>query len=435
MAWLNDSAPPAGSSWKGKEPARTEPTKQNTLDEHEPVEPTLQVNQTEQRTSTLIEGDENDQEQIEITHEEFLKECQERLEWLYEKTLQMHEQYNDELHVWENHLANAVSTRQARAMEMAQLQEQIDELEEHLNLASVDCDAYANWLAWDLLNPGHHVATERTEWPSSHKSAKIPDPPLLTDGKEPQFEDWLLLMTQKLDANHDHYNSPQLCHAYMASWCDGKAWKHITPHLWSEAINPYHDSDDMIEHLKTIYEDPNQITTAKNQFQQLYMKSNDRFHDFLSEFLYLAAEASISDDDLKDELYHHLTTKLQELTIAEINSTDGTFHQFTTFCSQTASCLEVMNHHIQKNHSFQSNQQCEDGKTTSRSMTPAIKKEPGSSLSSSNINWAQLMHEGKCFNCQEHSHLSVDCPKKQKSELKELEHPKESDAQNNLENI
>ena len=75
----------------------------------------------------------------------------------------MHEWYNDELHVQENCLANAVSTRQARAMEMAQLQERIDELEEHLNLASVDCDIYANQLAWDLLNPGHHVATERTE--------------------------------------------------------------------------------------------------------------------------------------------------------------------------------------------------------------------------------------------------------------------------------
>ena len=49
------------------------------------------------------------------------------------------------------------------------------------------------------------------------------------DGKEPQFEDWLLLMTQKLEANHDHYNSPQLRCAYVASCCDGKARKHITP--------------------------------------------------------------------------------------------------------------------------------------------------------------------------------------------------------------
>lgn len=75
----------------------------------------------------------------------------------------MHEWYNDKLHVQENCLANAFSTRQARAIEMAQLQEQINELEEYLNLASIDCDAYANQLAWDLLNPNHHVATKRTE--------------------------------------------------------------------------------------------------------------------------------------------------------------------------------------------------------------------------------------------------------------------------------
>ena len=112
----------------------------------------------------------------------------------------------------------------------------------------------------------------------------------------------------------------------MASQYDGKAQKHITPHLWSEAINPYHDSDDMIKHLKTIYKDLNWITTMKNQFQQLYMKSTDWFYDFLSEFLYLATEAGVSDNDLKDELYHQLTTKLQELTIIEINSSDGTFH-------------------------------------------------------------------------------------------------------------
>ena len=126
----------------------------------------------------------------------------------------MHEWYNDELYICEDCLADVSS---ARAMKMAQLQEQIDELEEYLNLAFMDHDAYANWLAWDLLNPNHHVATERTEQPFSHKSAKIPDPSLLTDGKEPWFEDWLLLMTQKLDANHNYYDSPQLHHAYVAS--------------------------------------------------------------------------------------------------------------------------------------------------------------------------------------------------------------------------
>ena len=93
---------------------------------------------------------------------------------------------------------------------------------------TLDCDAYANKITYDTL---HHVDHTTAGGQSSSKSAKIPDPPLLTDGKEPQFEDWLLLMTQKLEANHDHYDSPQLRHAYVASCCDGKAHKHITPCL------------------------------------------------------------------------------------------------------------------------------------------------------------------------------------------------------------
>lgn len=86
-------------------------------------------------------------------------------------------------------------------------------------------------------NASPHVAH-----PTACKSAKIPDRPMLTDVKEPHFEDWLLLMTQKLEANHDHFDSLQVHHAYVASQCDGKARKHITPCLHSKALSPYNDS-------------------------------------------------------------------------------------------------------------------------------------------------------------------------------------------------
>ena len=181
------------------------------------------------------------------------------------------------------------------------------------------------------------------------------------------------------------------------------------------------------------------MTTAKNQFQQLYMKTTNQFHDFLSEFLYLAAEAGVSDDDLKDELYHQITTKLQELTMAEINS-NRSFRQFTSFCSQTASHLEVMSHWIQKNWQYTSSQG-RTGTASSSTTSTTIKKEPGTlSLSNSTVqmnNQSQLMHEGKCFNCHKQGHLSIDCPKKQKSDLKELEQPTEQNqnTQDDSENV
>ena len=41
------------------------------------------------------------------------------------------------------------------------------------------------------------------------KSVKIPDPPLLTDGKEPTFESWKLQIQGKLQVNADHFQSDE----------------------------------------------------------------------------------------------------------------------------------------------------------------------------------------------------------------------------------
>ena len=73
-------------------------------------------------------------------------------------------------------------------------------------------------------------------------------------------------MTQKLETNHNYYNSPQLYHAYIVSYCNGKAYKYITSQLWSKSVNLYKDFTDILKYLKTIYKDPNQVTTTKNQF-------------------------------------------------------------------------------------------------------------------------------------------------------------------------
>ena len=71
-------------------------------------------------------------------------------------------------------------------------------------------------------------------------------------------------------------------------------------------------------------------------------------------------------------------TKLQELTMAEINS-NGSFRQFTSFCSQTVSHLEVMSYQIQKNQQYTSAQGCM-GATSSLTASTTVKKEPGTLL-------------------------------------------------------
>jgi len=363
------------------------------------------TNRESRRSSIFIDGDENEERRM-VTLEEFLQFVTEKPEWLYGKLCLIHQRYEECLDQHEVHLAEEELHGKAKDGEIALLHREMEKMKERLQnqtdnndnedvnelhqqisdvkrqLAEVKAerDAFGNQIARLMMDgvSGHQACSIPTH---VLKSTKIPDPPMLNDGKEPRFEDWLLSMTWKLTANADHFDTSQLRMAYVASRCEGKAQKHITPRLRDDAMNPYTDSKDMLDHLKTIYNDPNLVTTVKHQFRQLYMKVSDKFHDFLSEFLYLAAEADVAEKDWKDKLYHKLTTELQKLCISD-SFKDGTFQEFSNAVSQTASRLEVINHRKQRNRSFAPSNQGSAKKGMSQSRT-AVKKEPTPSRSTS----------------------------------------------------
>jgi len=371
------------------------------------------------RRESLWIHDEPDDTPHDLTYDDFITEYERDPKNLYDKLLRVHQEFygvstEKDVKIVELELQN-----QEKDSELITLKHEKTETDQ-------ERDAFATQVARMMMNrtTSAQQSSPRTI-PS--KSAKIPDPPMLTDGKEPRFEDWLLLISQKLAANADHFDTPQLRKAYVVSRCEGKARKHIIPRMRDDAMNPYTDSKDMLNHLKTIYDDPNRVTTAKHQFRQLYMKASDKFHNFLSEFLYLAVEAGVAEHDWKDELYHKLTTELQKLCITA-SIQNSSFQEFSSAVSQTASRLEVINHRTQRNRSFAPSNRDTTNKGTSQSGT-AVKKEPTPSQGTSpttqrmgNAEHDRLMKEGRCFHCQEHGHLARDCPTKAStSELKELE--------------
>ena len=212
MAWSNDIPVPGSQPYTGKEPKQTKQPEPN------------------QHSSIMIDGDNEDDEPNwhEVTFEDFLNYIHEKPEWLYGKLQMIHEWFEDVVEDCKAQLAESDLSGQSKDGKIALMKNWLDETTEWLNQMTLDWDVYTNKITYDTLHPVDHTTASGQ---SSSKLAKIPDPSLLTDGKEPQFEDWLLLMTQKLEANHDYYDSPQLHCAYMASCCDGKACKHITPQL------------------------------------------------------------------------------------------------------------------------------------------------------------------------------------------------------------
>ena len=267
---------------------------------------------------------------------------------------------------------------------------------------------------------------------SSKKSSKIADPPILIDGKDLTFENWLSLIQDKLAANADHYPTPTMRLAYIKSRCGGRAAEHLMTRSRDEAPNKYKDATDVIDHLKTIYQDVNRVITAKAKFRQLYMKPSDRFQEFLSDFSYYAQESSLAESEWKEELYQRISTNMQRQLMRESNDTGLDFSGFAAECTRVANRLEQISLRDQRGRN-QGN--INSGRASNREAT-STGQRGGSTLANTTVTSqtakppggltaearAQLMKEGKCFNCKERGHLSRDCPHKKKAaELKALE--------------
>jgi hypothetical protein len=112
------------------------------------------------------------------------------------------------------------------------------------------------------------------------KSAKIPDPPVLTDGKEPTFESWKLQIRGKLRTNADHFQSKEAKMTYVFSRTGGDAQKHLQPRYDEDSQDPYHSVKDMLDHLTAIFEDPHKVQNACINYRALMMKPTETFATF-----------------------------------------------------------------------------------------------------------------------------------------------------------
>ncbi|EYE96730.1 uncharacterized protein EURHEDRAFT_452544, partial [Aspergillus ruber CBS 135680] len=98
------------------------------------------------------------------------------------------------------------------------LHQPVDDVKQQLAEVRAERNVYANQIVRTTMQFSSISDQESTlAVPSNRETTKIPDPPMFTDGKEPQFENWLVLMSRKLTGNADHFDTPQLRMAYVAS--------------------------------------------------------------------------------------------------------------------------------------------------------------------------------------------------------------------------
>jgi hypothetical protein len=104
------------------------------------------------------------------------------------------------------------------------------------------------------------------------RSTKLPNPPIFIDSKDLKFSNWLSRIKNKLHVNEDHYLNKLIKLAYVKGRIKGKATMYISLCLYKDALNLYNTMQDLFDYLKSVYEDLNQLFTAKNKFKKLYIK-------------------------------------------------------------------------------------------------------------------------------------------------------------------
>jgi hypothetical protein len=126
--------------------------------------------------------------------------------------------------------------------------------------------------------------TRQLRQPSStdrpHRSAKISDPPVLTDGTDPTFENWKIQLQDKLTVNADHFETEEARKAYVFGRTGMDAQTHLRPRYADDSVNPFKSAEDMIGHLASIYEDPHKVQNARYDYRSLRMKTTEKFTEF-----------------------------------------------------------------------------------------------------------------------------------------------------------
>lgn len=119
------------------------------------------------------------------------------------------------------------------------------------------------------------------------------------DGKRSQFEGWLINAYQKLKTDGDYLGDQESQLSYVYACLSGEAQGMCT--TWFTTNKDTASAEDLLNHLRTIYGDPDRKKRAMNALCNMEQKHNERFAKFLPRFETQLANAGAlgKDDDVK----------------------------------------------------------------------------------------------------------------------------------------
>ena len=129
-------------------------------------------------------------------------------------------------------------------------------------------------------------------------------------------------MDTKFNINEDHFRDKKARMGYLFSRTTGKAQKHLQPRYKSKDTFEYKTTEEILDTLRQVFNDPNELINAQLVFSELVIQKGEVFTDFYTDFLVSAGKAKISQDRYQFELRNKVTMALKSKLIGREQFTD-----------------------------------------------------------------------------------------------------------------
>jgi hypothetical protein len=182
--------------------------------------------------------------------------------------------------------------------------------------------------------PHRRYQRSRSRLQSVKRSPKHADPDKLNDGTSPTYNAWRSLLRGKLRANADWWPTEQDRINYVFSCTEGRAQSFLEPRIDEDSLDPWLTVDEMLEYLKTVFQNYFETEQSENSFYALKHSAGQDFNEFHTEFARLASVGRVPSITWRSHLWRKLNREFRNRLLA-------THHQYPTYQELVRECQRL----------------------------------------------------------------------------------------------